>query len=91
MTVKGRAGGAVELTMANVEQVRYRFVPGLGPGGLTLTLVVEPSADGKYLYFYGNAGIKAFRVPGLENKVRTSFYNRIIALYNWFARLSSRA
>ncbi len=91
VTVQGRAGGTVELAMANVEQVRYGFVPVLGPGGLTLTLVVRASADGKYLYFYGNAGIKAFRVPGLESKVRTSFYNRIIALYNWFAKLSSRS
>ena len=89
VTVQGRAGGTVELTMTNVEQVRYAFVPVLGPGGLTLTMVVRASADGKFLYFYGNAGLRALRVPGLEEKVRTSFYNRIIALYNWFAKLSS--
>jgi hypothetical protein len=89
VTVKGRPGGAVELTMTNVGQVRYAFVPVLGPGGLTLTMVVRASADGKFLYFYGNVGLRAYRVPGLEEKVRTSFYNRIIALYNWFAKLSS--
>ena len=91
VTVEGRQGGAVELTMTNVDQVRYGIVPVLGPGALELTLVVQASADGKYMYFYGNVGIKAFKVLGMEDKVRTSFYNRTIALYNWYARLSSRA
>ncbi|MDR3670129.1 MAG: hypothetical protein P4L36_04755 [Holophaga sp.] len=91
VTVKGLPGGAVELTMTNVEQVRYGFLPVLGPGALKLTLVVQPSADGGWLYFYGNAGVRAIRLPGMESRVRTSFSNRIMALYLWFANQAARA
>ena len=85
-TVKKLEAGAVELTMSNVEKVWYGMVPVLGPGALRITLVVQPSADGRFLYFYGNVGLKAIRLPGLETTVRNSFYNRTIAFYNWFAR-----
>jgi hypothetical protein len=90
VTVKGLEGGAIELTMSNVEKVWYGIVPALGPGALQLTIVIQPSADGKYLYFYGNVGINASKGFGLEKKVRTSFYNRIIALYNWYTKLADR-
>jgi hypothetical protein len=84
-SVKQLEAGAVELTMNNVEKVWFGVVPVLGPGALRITLVVQPSADGRFLYFYGNVGIKAIRLPGLETTVRNSFYNRTIAFYNWFA------
>jgi len=90
-SVKKLERGAIELTMSNVEKVRYGMVPVLGPGALRITLVVQPSADGRYLYFYGNVGIKALRLPGLETTVRNSFYNRTIAFYNWFSRLAAQA
>jgi hypothetical protein len=89
-TVKGLDHGAIELTMSNVERVRYGLLPVLGPGALRLTMVVQPSADGRYLYFYGNVGIKAVKLPGLETTVRNSFSNRIIAYYNWFAREAAK-
>jgi len=87
-TVKQLEAGAVELAMSNVEKVRYGVVPVLEPGALRITLVVQPSADGRWLYFYGNVGLKAIRLPGLETIVRKSFYNRTIAFYNWFAKLA---
>jgi hypothetical protein len=91
VTVKGLEGGATELTMSNVEQVWYGIVPVLKPGVLKLTLVIQASADGKHLYFYGNVGVTVTKVLGMEEKVRTSFYNRILALYNWYALQASRA
>jgi hypothetical protein len=91
VTVKGHGGGTVELTMSNVERAWWGFVPVLGPGSLRLTMVIQPSADGKFLYFYGNVGITASKVFGMEEQVRTSFYNRVIALYNWFARQAANA
>ena len=90
-TVKALDQGALELTMSNVEKVKWGLVSVLGPGALRLTMVVQPSADGRYLYFYGNVGIKAIKLPGLETTVRNSFYNRIIAYYNWFAREAAKA
>jgi len=89
-TFKALEKGAVEFTMSNVAKVRYGVLPVLGPGAMKLTLVVQPSADGRFLYFYGNVGLLATRVPGLEGKVRASFHNRIIAYYNWFARQAAQ-
>ena len=91
VTVKGLEGGAFELTMSNVAQVWYGIVPVLKPGALNLTMVIQASADGNYLYFYGNVGVSVTKVFGLEGKVRTSFYNRILALYTWYADQAAHA
>jgi hypothetical protein len=48
--------------------------------------VLQPSADGKYLYLYGNSGLNAARVFGLDERAQVSYYNRIIALFNWFVK-----
>lgn len=77
--------------MGNVEQVWFGFIPMLKPGVLKLTMAIQPSADGRYLYFYGNVGITVTKIFGMEGKVRASFYNRILALYNWYAAQASRA
>jgi len=91
VTVKGHEGGSVQLTMSNVERVWWGLVPVLGPDSLKLTMVIQSSADGKFLYFYGNVGITATKVFGMEEQVRTSFYNRVLALYSWFARQAGNA
>ena len=91
VTVKSHEGGSIELTMSNVERVWWGIVPVLGPNSLRLTMVIQASADGKFLYFYGNVGISASKVFGMEEQVRTSFYNRVIALYNWFAKQAADA
>lgn len=91
VTVKALEGGTILLTMSNVEKVWYGFIPVLKPGALHLTLVIQPSADGKYLYFYGNVGVTLTKAFGLEEKVRTSFYNRVMALYAWYARQAALA
>jgi hypothetical protein len=86
VAVRSHEGGSIQLTMSNVERVWWGLVPVLGPNALNLTMVIQASADGKYLYFYGNVGISATKVFGMEEQVRTSFYNRVIALSNWFAK-----
>jgi len=91
VTVKAHEGGSIQLTMSNVERVWWGFLPVLGSGSLKLTMVIQASADGKYLYFYGNVGIGATKVLGMEEQVRTSFYNRVIALYHWFAKQAATA
>ena len=91
VTMKGHEGGAIQLTMSNVDRVWWGIVPVLGADALKLTMVIQASADGKYLYFYGNVGISAGKVLGMEEQVRTSFYNRVIALYNWFSKQAVNA
>lgn len=90
VTVKGHEGGSIELTMSNVDRVWWGLVPVLGPASLKLTMVIQASADGKFLYFYGNVGISATKVFGMEEQVRTSFYNRVLALYNWFSSQAAK-
>ncbi|HEY3269612.1 MAG TPA: DUF6675 family protein [Geothrix sp.] len=89
--MKSHEGGSIELTMSNVERVWWGILPVLGPGSLKLTMVIQASADGEYLYFCGNVGIGATKVLGVVEQVRTSFYNRVIALYHWFARQAATA
>jgi len=91
VTMKGHEGGAIQLTMSNVDRVWWGIVPVLGADALKLTMVIQASADGKFLYFYGNVGISASKVLGMEEQVRTSFYNRVIALYNWFSKQAANA
>ena len=91
VSLKALAGGATELTMVNVERAWFGILPVLGAGALRLTVLIQASADGKYLYFYGNVGISASKVLGMEEQVRTSFYNRVIALYNWFSKQAANA
>lgn len=91
VTMKGHDGGAIQLTMSNVDRVWWGIMPVLGTDALKLTMVIKASADGKYLYFYGNVGISASKVLGMEEQVRTSFYNRVIALYNWFSKQAANA
>lgn len=91
VTVKGHEGGSIQLTMSNVARVWWGILPVLGPGALKLTMVIQASADGKYLYFYGNVGIGATKVLGMEEQVRTSFYYRVLALYHWFAQQAAAA
>jgi hypothetical protein len=90
VTVKGHEGGSIELTMSNVDRVWWGLVPVLGPASLKLTMVIQASDDGKFLYFYGNVGISATKVFGMEEQVRTSFYNRVIALSNWFSSQAAK-
>lgn len=83
--VKALEGGSILLNMSNRNQIWYGIIPVLAPRALSLYLYVQPSADGKYLYFYGNASIKAAKAFGVEEKAKTSYTNRIIALFNWYA------
>jgi hypothetical protein len=82
VTVSSRPGGAVALTMSNLERVTWGFIPVLAPGAIRLTLVIKPAADGRALYFYGNVRISSAMV--MEEQVRISFYNRIMALSAWY-------
>jgi len=86
LDVQSLGKGSVLLNMSNRDQFWYGIVPVLAPRALSMYLFAQPSADGKYLYFYGNAGINAAKAFGVEEKAKTSFANRIVALFNWYAQ-----
>lgn len=76
-------GDAILLTMRNLTRMLYQgFIPAVGPERLILHLVVMPV--GEYLLFYGSSGANPISLFGIEERARTSFYNRIVALRNWY-------
>jgi hypothetical protein len=60
------------------------FIPAVGPGELSFSLVVLPYDD--YLLFYGVGAARPASTAGMEGRIRESFANRIHALYAWFQR-----
>jgi len=76
-------GDAILLTMRNLTRMLYRgIVPAVGPEQLILHIVVMPVGD--YLLFYGSSGADPIGLLGMEERARTSFHNRILALRNWY-------
>ena len=76
-------GDAILLTMRNLTRMLYRgIVPAVGPERLMIHLVVMPLGD--YLLVYGSSGADPISLLGMEERARTSFYNRIVALRDWF-------
>lgn len=74
---------AIRLQMRNLTRMNYQgIVPAVGPGDLSLDLVVYPF--GEHLLFYGNSGARPLSLLGMEARVQRSFYNRLVALYHWF-------
>ncbi|MEE8441801.1 MAG: DUF6675 family protein [Spirochaetia bacterium] len=76
-------GDAILLTMRNLTRMVYRgIVPAVGPERLLLHLIVIPVGD--YLLFYGSSAADPVSLLGMEERARTSFHNRIIALRSWY-------
>lgn len=86
IAIRPVGNGGLSLDMQNLEQIWYGIVPVLVPRGLDMHVLVQPSADGKYLFFYGNAAMSAGSAFGLGEKVQVSYRNRITALYNWMVK-----
>lgn len=74
---------SVRVRMRNLTQMYYMgFIPAVGPHELMLNLVVHPM--GEKLLFYGNSAANPISLLGMEARVRRSFTNRLVALYEWF-------
>lgn len=79
---------AVRLRMQNLTRMMYRgIIPAVGPEELGLDLVVYPLGD--KVLFYGNSAARPVSLLGMEARVQRSFYNRLVALYQWFLSQTS--
>jgi hypothetical protein len=77
------SGEAVWVSMINLTPLLYRgLVPAVGAGALEIHMVVKPV--GSYLVFYGNSGTSPIGLLGMEERAAESFYNRLVALADWF-------
>lgn len=79
---------AIRLRMRNLTRMLYRgIIPAVGPEELGLNLVVHPLGD--KVLFYGNSAANPISLLGMEARVQRSFYNRLVALYQWFVSQTS--
>ena len=74
----------ISLSIKNLKTMWYGIIPLIGPKHMQIHLIVFPFDD--YIVFYGNSGVKTnISLFGIEKSKTDSFYNRIMALFNWFS------
>ncbi len=76
------------INMMNLTTMWYGILPIVRPGNLKITMSVILGE--KSIIFYGNSNVRVIGLFGMEHRVKDSFSNRLIALYDWFKdRLNS--
>jgi hypothetical protein len=78
-------GSEILLSMENTTTMVYKVVPLVTPGNLRTFVVVRPVPEDGVVTFYGNLGVRVPGLFGMKDRARDSFYNRIVALHDWFA------
>jgi len=80
--------GRLTLTMKNLGELKYGFLPLVAPGNLQMVFVVIPLADKVALY--AAMDVKTASLFGLEHSKDENFRNRMRALAGWLgARIGS--
>ncbi|MDR1933891.1 MAG: hypothetical protein LBQ57_13845 [Spirochaetales bacterium] len=75
-------GGRFRVTMKNLTRLFYGFFPVVQRENLLLNMVILPGED--YLVFYSCIGADVFSLFGMQDRLLTSFSNRLKALFSWF-------
>jgi hypothetical protein len=70
------------INMMNLTTMWYGILPIVRPGNLKVTMSVILGEES--IVFYGNSNVRVIGLFGMENRVKDSFSNRLIALYDWF-------
>jgi hypothetical protein len=74
---------AILLSMKNLTRMMYRgVIPAMGPEKLLMHITVIPGDQ--FTVLYGSSGVDSLNALGIEERVRDSFYNRIVALHTWY-------
>lgn len=81
VTWKALPGGALVLTLKNLQTLNYTILPLVDPGNLQMAFVVVPLAD--KVLVYGAMDGKTVSLMGLERSKDESFRNRMRALAGW--------
>ncbi len=86
-----RGGNDFLLIMENITTMVYKVVPLVTPGNLKTFVLIRPHPDEGVIEFYGNIGVRVPALFGMQDRARDSFYNRIVALHDWFVQEISAA
>ena len=73
----------IHIWFENITPYRYGPIRFIRSGDMRLHIYLFAEAD--RLIYYGFFGANAIRFPLVERTIYASFYNRIFALYSWFA------
>ena len=73
------------VSIENETTMVYTIVPLVRPGNLRTFLLVRPTPEQGELTFYGNLAVRVPAMFGMQERARSSFYNRIVALHDWFS------
>lgn len=66
----------------NIEPMNYSIIKMIDKNNLHIALVVQDLGD--YLLIYGSTRVNFLALPGLEDKINSSFSTRADAMYKWF-------
>lgn len=84
LTWKALPGGALVMTIKNLETLNYGILPLVEPGNLQMLFVLAPLAD--KVAVYGVMEAKTAQLFGLERSKDESFRNRMRALASWLGQ-----
>jgi len=76
--------GAISMEIVNLNTMTYKIFPLVGEGNMSMRLLVVPVKEG--IIFYGLNTVDMLDLKIFHKKMEDSFTNRMIALYNWYAR-----
>ena len=76
--------GSFSMEIVNLNTMTYKIFPLVGEGNMSMRLLVVPVKEG--VIFYGLNTVDMLDLKIFHNKMEASFTNRMIALYNWYAR-----
>lgn len=77
------------MELTNVNTISYLFVPVVDPGKIKFFIALYPYGDS--ILFYGFTCVNTINLFGMAEGKSDSFYNRLIALYDWFKRELEKA
>ena len=81
-------GGSVQMTMRNLETIRYLGIPLIRPLESVSVLLAIPEGDRVLLYAL--SGTRTARFLGLERSKKDSLFNRLVAIAGWCEEALSR-
>jgi len=83
------SGDYFRMNIVNLTTMTYMFFPIVGKENMSMQIVIVPSKEG--ILFYGLNTVDVMDLKIFHNKMRDSFTNRMVALYNWFLSQLQRA